>query len=120
MNDLGAIEPGDWIAIAALFVFLVLTLMQRRLQRDLVAIEKERHDEEIKRRRLAELSVTLERRPGLPNDNYMRLILNNDGPALARDITFDAEALETVRRSTQHPQTFMDDIQRPLWDRREG
>jgi len=51
-------------------------------------------NEEIKRRRLAELSVTLERRPGLPNDNDMRLILNNDGPALASDITFDAEALE--------------------------
>jgi hypothetical protein len=76
------------VSVFALIVSSLTARRQNRLQASLVAIEEERHGEELKARQHALVKANITR----VRNQHWRLEVTNEGPAVARSVTLEVSS----------------------------
>jgi hypothetical protein len=105
-------QPGDWIALAALLIAVLVGIAQYRLQKTtarsqtelqerLGTIEEERRSEELTRRTQALIVCSKRKEPTSSGHLATWLVFTNDGQAAALDVWFEREPLENIIAGNQ-------------------
>lgn len=103
-GDNEGVQPGDWIALAALVIAVLVGVAQyrlqkatadaqRQLQERLAAMEEERRSEEVANRSTAVVVCEKRKEPTSKGRLATWIVFRNIGQAAARDVWFEREPL---------------------------